>query len=73
MKAHIMTKCKPCPFCGARADEIESINGLSMIACSNYNGCGAIVSFNNKNCDERGVSPVVYFNRRAEQNGGNAT
>ena len=23
-----------------------------------------------KDCDERGVSPVVYFNRRAEQNGG---
>ena len=73
MKAHIMTKCKPCPFCGSRADEIESITGLRMSACSNYNGCGAIVSFNNKNCDERGVSPVVYFNRRAEKNGGNAT
>ncbi len=43
MKAHITTKCKPCPF------------------------CGAIVSFNNKDCDERGVSPVVYFNRRAGQ------
>lgn len=27
--------------------------------------CGAIVSFNNKDCDERGVSPAVYFNRRA--------
>ena len=71
MKAHIMTKCKPCPFCGARADEIESITGLSVIARSNYNGCGAIVSFNNKDCDERGVSPVVYFNRRAEQEGKN--
>lgn len=70
MKAHITTKCKPCPFFGARADEIESITGMDLIACSNYNGCGAIVSFNNKDCDERGVSPVVYFNRRAEQNGG---
>lgn len=67
MKAHITTKCKPCPFCGARADEIESITGMDLIACSNYNGCGAIVSFNNKDCDERGVSPVVYFNRRAGQ------
>lgn len=56
MKAHITTKCKPCPFCGARADEIESITGMDLIACSNYNGC-----------DERGVSPVVYFNRRAGQ------
>lgn len=62
-----MTRCKPCPFCGARADEIESITGMGLIACSNYKGCGAIVSFNNKDCDERGVSPVVYFNRRAER------
>jgi hypothetical protein len=29
--------------------------------------CGAIVSFNNKDCDERGISPVRYFNRRAER------
>lgn len=70
MKAHITTKCKPCPFCGARADEIESITGMDLIACSNYNGCGAIVSFNNKDCDERGVSPVVYFNRRTERRNG---
>lgn len=44
---------------------------MDLIACSNYNGCGAIVSFNNKDCDERGVSPVVYFNRRAEREGEN--
>lgn len=64
MKAHIVSKCKPCPFCGSRADEIESVTGVPMIACSNYAGCGAIVSFNNPACDERGVSPVEYFNRR---------
>lgn len=40
---------------------------MGLIACSNYKGCGAIVSFNNKDCDEHGVSPVVYFNRRAER------
>lgn len=67
MKAHIVTKCKPCPFCGARADVIESITGMDLIACSNYKGCGAIVSFNNKDCDERGVSPAVYFNKRAKE------
>lgn len=50
-----------------KADEIESITGLTMIACSNYNGCGALVSFNNKDCDERGASPVKYFNLRARQ------
>lgn len=69
MKAHIVNKCKPCPFCGARADEIETVTGVPMIACSNYNGCGAIVSFNNKDCDEHGKPPVEYFNRRAETKG----
>lgn len=34
--------------------------------CTNKRTCGAIVSFNNKDCDERGVSPVKYFNRRTE-------
>lgn len=58
MKAHIVNKCKPCPFCGARADEIETVTGVPMIACSNYNGCG-----------EHGKSPVEYFNRRAETKG----
>lgn len=67
MNAHIVTKCKPCPFCGARANEIETMAGTTMIACSNYRGCGALVSFNNAGCDERGASPVEYFNRRANQ------
>lgn len=58
MKAHIVNKCKPCPFCGARADEIETVTGVPMIACSNY-----------KDCDEHGKSPVEYFNRRAETKG----
>lgn len=71
MKAHITTSGRPCPFCGARADEIESISGLPMVVCRNYKGCGAIVSFNNDACDKRGVSPVEYFNRRAEQEGKN--
>lgn len=66
MKAHIFSKCKPCPFCGAPAHEIETAVGIPMIACSNYKGCGALVSFNNPACDEHGVSPVEFFNRRAD-------
>ena len=50
MKAHVEPKSKECPFCGA----------------STKRTCGAIVSFNNEDCDERGVSPVEYFNRRTE-------
>ncbi len=66
MKAHMVNRCKPCPFCGSPAYEIESVTGIPMISCSNYNGCGAIVSFNNRACDELGISPVKYFNRRAD-------
>lgn len=66
MKAHIEPKSKECPFCGAPTHEVVSVTGMKCIRCTNKRTCGAIVSFNNKDCDERGVSPVVYFNRRAE-------
>lgn len=57
---------KPCPFCGASTYEVMSGTGVKCIRCTNKRTCGAIVSFNNKDCDERGVSPVKYFNRRTE-------
>ena len=65
MKAHVGPKSRECPFCGASAYEVMSGTGVKCIRCTNKRTCGAIVSFNNKGCDERGVSPVVYFNRRA--------
>ena len=65
MKAHVEPKSKECPFCGAPTYEIVSVTGMKCVRCTNKRTCGAIVSFNNKDCDERGVSPVEYFNRRA--------
>lgn len=67
MKAHIEPKSKECPFCGASTYEVMSGTGAKCIRCTNKRTCGAIVSFNNKDCDERGVSPVKYFNRRTER------
>ena len=67
MKAHIEPKSKECPFCGASTYEVMSGTGVKCIRCTNKSTCGAIVSFNNKDCDERGVSPVKYFNRRTER------
>ena len=67
MKAHVEPKSKECPFCGAPTYEIVSVTGMKCVRCTNKRTCGAIVSFNNKDCDERGVSPVEYFNRRAEK------
>lgn len=67
MKAHIEPKSKECPFCGASTYEVMSGTGVKCIRCTNKSTCGAIVSFSNKDCNERGVSPVKYFNRRAER------
>ena len=67
MKAHIEPKSKECPFCGASTYEVMSGTGVKCIRCTNKRTCGAIVSFSNKDCNERGVSPVKYFNRRAER------
>ena len=65
MKAHVEPKSRKCPFCGAPTYEVVSVTGMKCVRFTNKKNCGAIVSFNNKDCDERGVSPVVYFNRRA--------
>lgn len=67
MKAHVEPKSRECPFCGASTYEVVSVTGMKCVRCTNKRTCGAIVSFNNKDCDERGVSPVKYFNRRAER------
>lgn len=67
MKAHIEPKSRECPFCGAPTYEVISVTGMKCVLCTNKRTCGAIVSFNNKDCDERGVSPVRYFNRRTER------
>ena len=65
MKAHIEPKSRECPFCGA-PNAFHARDAHDFIGrCTNKKNCGAIVSFNNKDCDERGVSPAVYFNRRA--------
>ena len=67
-KANIQP-CKPCPFCGSPADEVATITGLRVIACRNYIGCGAYVSFDNPDYNKRGVSPVTFWNRRHSEGG----
>lgn len=62
---HVEPRSRECPFCGAPTYEVVSVTGMKCVRCTNKKNCGAIVSFNNKDCDERGVSPAVYFNRRA--------
>ena len=54
MKAHIEPKSRECPFCGASTYEVVSVTGMKCVRCTNKRTCGAIVSFNNEDCDERG-------------------
>ena len=63
MKAHIEPKSKECPFCGASTYEVMSGTGVKCIRCTNKRTCGAIVSFNNKDCGRKGKCS----NRRAER------
>lgn len=65
VQSYVEPKSKECPFCGASTYEVMSGTGVKCIRCTNKRTCGAIVSFSNKDCNERGVSPVKYFNRRA--------
>ena len=67
MKAHVEPKSKECPFYGASTYEVMSGTGVKCFRCTNKRTCGAIVSFSNKDCNERGVSSVKYFYRRAER------
>ena len=40
-------KLKPCPFCGSKVVLMNLVTPMQMFYCTNYQKCGAIVSFNN--------------------------
>ena len=44
-------KLKKCPFCGSEAELMTLFSDMKMFCCTNLHGCGAIVSFNTKDCD----------------------
>lgn len=60
-------KLKNCPFCGSEAKETEGIGGINMICCMNYKGCGAMVTFDNKLCNENPEATKTFFNKRAKE------
>lgn len=57
---------KRCPFCGSQVDLMTLFTGIKMFYCRNHAGCGAIVSFDNKKCnDEKGeAEKIKAWNRR---------
>lgn len=62
-----MDKLKPCPFCGGKVN--TTINfGLLFFKCKR---CGAVISFDNKECNQKPIKSCEYFNTRTPKERGN--
>lgn len=59
MKAQIQ---KNCPFCKGKVTQRVGLAGIRVFEC---HGCGAIVSFNNAECNKNKAVAIQYWNRRA--------
>lgn len=60
-----LPEVKQCPFCGSRVDYMNLFTSVAMFYCSNHQGCGAVISFDNPVCnhgDDR--AKINAFNRR---------
>ena len=59
-------KIKPCPFCGGEVELMHMVTPIDMFYCKNYKSCGAVVSFNNPQCDrEKGnIHKIIHWNKR---------
>lgn len=56
---------KNCPFCGEPVALVNSpMLGIKMIYCSNRQGCGATVSFDNPVANKEPSKTHIYWNRR---------
>ena len=59
MKARIQ---KNCPFCKGKVTQRVGLAGIRVFEC---HGWGAIVSFNNEECNKNKAVAIQYWNRRA--------
>lgn len=57
-------KLLPCPFCGGKASETIGVTGLRAIICTNYNSCGAYVTFDNPLANRDNKYAPVFWNKR---------
>ena len=59
---------KPCPFCGSKVELMNLATPIRMFYCTNFKGCGAVVSFNNDICDREAGDKhkIRAWNRRAD-------
>jgi hypothetical protein len=66
MKIKLKKELKPCPFCGSLVREAEGIGGLLFFACTNYAGCGAMISFDQKTANAYPEKAIDMYNRRSQ-------
>lgn len=61
-----MNNIKRCPFCGSEVEYMTLFTGLKMFYCKNYSKCGAVVSFDNPQCNmmANDKARVKAWNRR---------
>lgn len=57
-------KLKPCPFCGGKVQECIGATGLLYFCCTNYNSCGAIMSFDQAVANKFPERARMMYNRR---------
>ena len=66
-KNSIPKELLPCPFCGGKASMTIGVTGLISIVCTNYNSCGAFVTFDNPVANRNGDYVPIYWNKRADK------
>lgn len=55
-----------CLFCGGKVMESIGTRGVLFFCCTNYNSCGAIISFDQEITNKFPARAREYFNRRAK-------
>lgn len=56
---------KQCPFCGGKAKATHGVMGVPFIFIK-CGQCGAVVSFDNNECNHAPHKAIEYFNRRMQ-------
>ncbi len=57
---------KKCPFCGGQVKTKQGVIGVPIIFIK-CKQCGAVISFDNNECNHAPGKAVEYFNRRMQE------
>ncbi len=65
MRVNATIKTSPCPFCGGN---VQITNGISVLPFLFFKctKCGAVISFDNEECNYNPKKAKEYFERRTK-------